>query len=280
MTVFPTTPTPLFVLAEDAQPGLGQRFAQRSADVVDASAVATRVHADGRASINMKPEAMLGFLTLGRLLNRFELAEEQAKKEGRNVDEVLRERIRGGFYARRVAFEQAMGGGRLFYYAAMNIGGLGAPYYGPYCIVLSYGPSASMPHEPLWVREDSLKGPWWTTNDVLDEPSLSEGIATPPDGHMLTALKLTDAGAPGLEAGWAERVCNRDEYVEALFTTAPATGDTMAVRASADHVADLERRVLDSFRGPTSIPEPDLRVYTQIRDMLDEHGIRFEEVTP
>jgi len=275
----PTTPTPLYVLAEDAQLGLGQRFAQRSADVVDTVAVAARVHADGRASVNRRPEALLGFLNAGRMLNQFEFAEQRAREQGRDVDDVLRQSL-GRFYTRRIAFEGAMGGGQRFYYAAMNIGGLGSPHYGPYCVVLRQGPSASQPHEPLWVREDSLKGPWWTTDDALDEPSLSQGVATPPQGHVLTALKLTDAGSPGPEPGWSERVCNHDEYVEALLTTAPVVGDTVAVRASASHVADLERRVLDALRGPTPLPEPDLLVYTQIRDKLDEHGIPFEEVTP
>lgn len=248
-------PTPLYKLAQDAQTGLGDRFARRAVAMADAAAVATRVHTDGRVSINRKPEAMLGFLELGRILNQFEFIEQLARDQGRPVDEMLRESLRG-FYDRRLAFEDAMGGGQRFYYAAMNIGGLGAPRYGPYCLVLSHGPSASPPQEPLWVQEDSLKGPWWTTNDELDEPCLSEGVAVPPEGHFLTALKLTDAGAPGPESGWAERVCNHDEYVEALFTTAPALGDALAVRASASHVADLERRVLDALRGPTPLLEP------------------------
>lgn len=279
VSTLPTTPTPLYVLAEDAQPGLGLRFAQRSVDVTDTAAVAARVHADGRASINRRPEALLSFLSSGRMLNQFEFAAQRAHEQGHPVDEVLRQSL-GRFYARRIAFEDAMGDGQRFYYAAMNIEGLGSTHYGEYCIVLRQGPSASRPHEPLWVREDSLKGPWWTTSDVLDEPSLSQCVATPPDGHVLTALKLTEAGSPGPESGWAERVCNHDEYVEALFTTAPAVGDTLVVRASAGHVADLERRVLDALRGPTPLPEPELLVYTQIRDKLDEHGIPFEEVTP
>jgi hypothetical protein len=60
------------VLAEDAQAGLGERFARRITEVTDTAALATRVQADGRASINRRPEAMLGFLELGRLLNQFE----------------------------------------------------------------------------------------------------------------------------------------------------------------------------------------------------------------
>lgn len=279
MSASPTTATPLYVLAEGAQSELGLRYAQRSVTVVDTVAVATRVHTDGRASVNRRPAALLGFLNDGRMLNQFEFAELRAHHEGRPVDEVLRESL-GRFYARRIAFEDAMGGGQRFYYAAMNIEGLGSPNYGPYCIVLRQGPAAVLPHEPIWVREDSLKGPWWTTSDALDEPCLSEGVATPPDGHVLTALKLTEAGSPGPDSGWADRVCNHDDYIEALFTTAPVIGDTAAVRASAGHVADLERRVLDALRGPTPLPEPDLLVYTQIRDKLDEHGIPFEEVTP
>lgn len=227
----------------------------------------------------MRPAALLGFLTDGRILNQFEFSALRAQQEGRAADELLRQNL-GSFYTRRIAFEDAMGGGLRFYYGALNIGGLGSPHYGPYCIILQQGPSTSQPHEPVWVQEDSLTGPWWTTSDVLDEPSLSKGVATPPDGHVLTTLKLTEAGSPGPESGWAERVCNHGEYVEAVFTTAPVIGDTMVVRASADHVADLERRVLDALRGPTPLPEPELLVYTQIRDKLDEHGIPFEEVTP
>lgn len=279
MTILPTTATPLFVLAEGAQPRLGVRFAQRSADVVDASAVAMRFHVDGRASVNRRPAALLSFLNDGRMLNQFEFAEQRAHQEGRLADEVLHDNL-GSYYARRIAFEEAMGGGQRFHYAAMNIGGLGSPRYGPYCIVLRQGPSAALPHEPLWVSEDSLKGPWWTTNDALDEPCLSEGVATPPEGHVLTALKLTEAGSPGPESGWAERVCNQDEYVEALFTTAPVIEDSVVVRASAVHVAGLEQLALDALRGPTPIVEPDFLVYTKIRAKLDEHGIPFEEVTP
>jgi hypothetical protein len=271
--------TPLYKLAQDAQVGLGDRFAVRATAMSDATVIATRVLADGRVSINRKPEAMLGFLELGRLLNQFEFVERLARDQGRPFDDVLREVLRS-FYDRRLVFEDAMGGGQRFYYAAMNIGGLGAPRYGPYCLVMRHGPSSSPLQEPIWVREDSLKGPWWTVNDELDEPCLSDGVAVPPEGHVLTALKLTEGGTPGPESGWAECVCNHDEYVEALFTTAPALGDALVVRASASHVADLERRVLDALRGPTPLLEPELLVYTQIRDKLDEHGIRFEEVTP
>lgn len=277
MSRSPTT-TPLQALAEDAQDGLLERFARRKAEVSNTEAVAQRVHSDGRASMNRKPDAMLGFLEDGRLFNQFEFAERRAREQSRPVDDVLREGL-GRYYDRRLAFEHAMGGGRRFYYAAMNIGGLGAPRYGPYCVVLRQGPAVAMPSEPLWVEEDSLKGPWWT-EDGLDEGCLSQSVALPSDGHVLAALKLTNAGVPGPESEWANRLCNHDEYMEALLTTAPRTEDVLAVRASASYVADLEQRALESLRGPTPLPEPSFRVYEQIRDKLDEHGIRWEEVTP
>lgn len=70
---------------------------------------------DGRVSVNMKPSALENFLESGCWLNMFEVAEIEARKTGRELEVVLREKL-GHWYEWRIEFERSAGEGVHFHY--------------------------------------------------------------------------------------------------------------------------------------------------------------------
>lgn len=267
--------TPLHDLAATNQPGLRGRFTAQAASLPDLAAVSAHIVTKGRISVNMRPQLLLSFLDTGVRLNIFERAAQLASSSLRPLEEVL-QGLLGKWYRRRVNFETALGGGHRFHYGALNTGGLGAPRYGALCAIFASSPA----HEPAWVEEDSLKGPWWESDDKLEPGRLGPSTALHEDVGALAALKLCAAGVPGHHDTWPECLCADDKYVESLTISAPELPMLVEVRVSEDYAEQLESAALASRRGPIPIDSLlDFDNYRRLRTGLEARLVPWVEVS-
>jgi hypothetical protein len=260
--------TPLLDLAERNHATLSARFSSAGSVV---HGVASPLES-GRVSVNMKHLRIRAFLSKGVDRNAKARARERAAATGRPADELLRESEKA-YYARRVAFEALADPGE-FSYGALNAGGLGAPYYGAFCVVFQAGPASCSAYAPIWLEQDSLQGPWWS-GDTLDTVRLTPATATPPAGHHLAALKLCPGGVAPADP--ARALCD-GTYVEAVSPRDPTLTDVMEVRFPEPEAAEIERRALAGVVSPDLTALPDFAGYAAIRDELERLGIPLVEV--
>lgn len=210
----------LFALARDNETPLSKRLDDRRAalEVLHAAQLdlfCQNVKERGGVSINMKPWKLLMFLESGRYLSAAEVASVRAAGSGRTPDEQFR-LDQGSYYARRVLFEGSFEQGELFLYGALNIGGAGAAEYGIFCAflddeVMRELPGAFLPDNSLelYVKAAGVL--------ALDESSLRQDVAAPAQRHCLAALKHEN-DLPSTEAPqWADMICCRERFVEAVF---------------------------------------------------------------
>lgn len=266
--------TPLHALAAQGWP----KLADRVANLVNAQPILEFVRREGHSAVNLKPGPLLNFLTTGRRLHVFAWAEEEAARTKRPMVDVLRGRLRR-FTDLRIQFEEQAGGGQHFYYGALNVGGMGAPGYGRYCVV-DRAPVDTVGPDTVWVAEDTLTGRRFRDSDgSLSWSQLADWISPHDRAAELAALKL--ATLPGDSRPLAQQICNDDDYIEALSIQPPQLDQVGEVRVEGSRQANLQDRALDALlSGSAPANDLDLHLHGQIRDRTRELGVSWVEVTP
>src|SRR5688500_14920946 len=124
----------LFQVARNNVESLSQRYEslrdtmREAASQLDRFVAAVRI--EGRLSVNRRSKDLLRFLALeGSLHSAYEWAAKLERRSGQPREELLRLWL-ADFYERRRAFDRFLEQGDRFRYGALNLGGLGAVYFG------------------------------------------------------------------------------------------------------------------------------------------------------
>lgn len=246
------------------------QFASRAEP--DLARLMDQIREHGRFSSNVKPRVLERLLDGEPWRHAFELAQAEAERTGVPVDDVLRGRVK--YFERRVVFEHRAGDGVRFYYGALNVGGMGAPRYGRYCVVL--GPCGCSDDDRAWVNADSLKGAWFTEgSDELDWDRLIQHVADNEHVHVLAGAKCFVPGeslADGLR-----RVCTNDDYLEGLQTRRPTLDEAAEIRSETDDEVH-QRALRASLDGASRDEELDLGLHARLRELADKRPLRWVSV--
>lgn len=145
------------------------------------------VQSEGRLAINMRSMVLLRFLAFeGGYLNVYEWAEDLERRSGQPREELLRLRLRD-YYERRMAFDRFLGNGERLRYGALNMGGMGAIYFGAYCLVFRETFAAGLA-ELAYLWADTLET-YLLPGCVVDEEGLQRDACPHSHRHFLAALK-------------------------------------------------------------------------------------------
>lgn len=186
------------------------------------------VRKDGRLGINMRPTVLLRFLALeGRYYNVYEWADDLVSRSGRPREELLRLRLKG-YFDRRTAFDRFLEQGERLRYGALNLGGLGAVHFGPYCLIFGHAFAEGLA-DLAYLWADSLET-YLSAGCVVDEARLRCDACPHSHRHVLAALKHGADAVNLAEGRWPALVCSRDGFIEAIFVGSPAPVDLQAVR--------------------------------------------------
>lgn len=269
----------LFLIAEQSGPDLDARYAKSFPDQAPSSAghrLCEAVAHRGRVSLNTRPENLRRILESGRFRNEYDLAEEEARRTGRDREQLRRERL-GRWYEPRTEFEARVGGGSRLLYGALNIGGLGAPRYGSFCVVTSRR-AARGESRLAFLQEDSLIG-FRSPDGTLDDASLRRGIATPCRAGRLAALKHEDALAGTRDAEWSSMMCADTCYIEAALSDAPTVQQIEEVRVSSAEMSRIQASAREVLGQRVSSSDAlDVHQLARIRQELAKLRISLTEV--
>jgi len=231
------SPTPLHQLAEDGRAELRERAERADPDL--ARQVRGAIAAGAKLTVNMKPSSLEPFLDGEPRMNMFEWADREADRLSRPATELLRERLKE-WYGPRIEFEQRCGAGRHFHYGALNVGGMGSPRFGRYCVVDGRAFAGTAP-DPIWVAEDSLRATRFRgPDDGLEWSALARWVATTECAADLAIAKFDDLGPSGQPIDL--RICSSDDYIEGLSLKPVVVSDVEEIRSDIDD--DLQRRAL------------------------------------
>src|SRR6185436_12279443 len=185
------------------------------------------VWSEGRLAINMRPTVLLRLLALGRYQNVYDWADELVGRTGQSREELLRLRLKG-YYDRRMAFDCFLEQGERLRYGALNLGGLGAVYFGDYCLVFGEAFAEGLADlSYLWA--DSLET-YLMPDCMVDELGLRRDACPHSHRHFLAALKHGAKAVTLAEHRWPALICSRAGFIEAIFVGSVAPADLQAVR--------------------------------------------------
>ncbi|KAA3604869.1 MAG: hypothetical protein DWQ01_19875 [Planctomycetota bacterium] len=271
------SPTPLHQRAEATRNRLSERAKKASqAHPELAEQLEARIPSKARVSVNMKPSALERFLDGEPRLNAFEWAEQESRRSGRSVSENLRQKL-GPWFHKRLEFEQKAGDGRHFHYGALNLGGMGAPQYGRYCVVDARNPESTQP-DPVWIGKDSLAENWF--REPFRKPGieliwekLQAWLAPWDQSANLALLKLSSEELPS-DKPLEWQICRNEDYIEAL-SLEPITLDCIEeIRSETDD--ELQARALNAELDEAGMAEKiDLERHEQIRSKAATLGIEW-----
>jgi len=183
----------------------------------------------GRISINARLWVLSTFLSGGEFHNMLKYCQELATLSAKPLDEILRHKL-GAYYEKRIKFDKHFTGASEWHYGALNIGGMGASNYGPFCIV--FGPELNTSKQTiLYLKEDSLNA-YSDDDGTVRIVELSEDISTDAAKHYLATLKLTRAIETSEPAEWAELLCSNNDYIEVVISTQITTSHIEELRVS------------------------------------------------
>jgi hypothetical protein len=201
-----------------------------------------KVKKDGRISINMRPRIAADFVRSDSYLNMYEAAQEAEELSNRSKDEILRERL-GGYYIRRTTFDASFNEGKSFKYGALNIGGIGAPRYGLFCVVLNNDFSKDNA-KIAYIKKDSLNH--YTSDDgVINEGLFLRDLAVESNRQNLAAIKHAGEIENRID-DWPEMFCCEKEYMEAIFIADLNTSNTSEVRITESDYKDFWNKCFNS----------------------------------
>jgi hypothetical protein len=232
------------------------------------------VSVGARVSVNMKPATLARFLDGEPRRNIFEVAAEESARTEQTLEEVLRGRLKE-WYARRVEFEARAGAGRHFHYGALNVGGMGAPRYGRLCVI-DKRPIGTDAPDPVWIAQDSLRGPWFEkAGQPLDWDALRSAVAPCELVSDLVVVKLETLGPSS--AALDARICNDEDYLEALSLSPLEVQHVEEIRSeSEDDLQERARRAL--LRDARLDEQLDLALQDRIRTKAAARGIPWRSI--
>lgn len=265
----------LFAFARDNDPEYPDRLDARLAGLQPAhrtqagafqSAVVTR----GTVSINMKPWKLSAFLRRGRYLSMQENASVEAGERGMSIDQVLQQQ--GVYLAPRLAFEGHFENGEQFLYGALNIGGIGSPYYGVFCTVLEPAVVHALPC--AFVPGDSVSL-YAMGKATVDETVVQKDAATTECRGILATIKHLDDLALKGDAAWPEMLCRDHCYVEAIFVGDINRESVREVRIAKAESKRMAKLILMEKRGDLSKQEEieSVHHFTKAMELLVHHGL-------
>jgi hypothetical protein len=226
-----------------------------------------RVRRDGRISVNMHQRVLSSFLSLQRHLNMHEWVASVSPFTSIPREEIFRQRL-GEFYEPRIAFDSCFEDGQSFRYGALNIGGLGAWFYGEYCILLREEVSG---RDVTYLRSDSLKA-YVLPGLRIDESAIRRDAAPHAHRHCLAVLKHAKEVPLIAEDQWAGMLCSNNELIEAIFTVELTLDQVESIRMPRPDFEARYRLAFESFRDKT-LSEQDRFIVTEFRTTL----IRLKE---
>jgi len=173
----------------------------------------------GRLSVNRSPSHLFNILQERIYLNVHRFAERESGRLGKSVEDILHEKLKDKWFAKRVAFDSHFEAGTAFLYASLNIGNAGALHYGDYCIV--WNEVLLRNYRTGYLAGDSLKRFVSETNEV-DEESLSVGCACHETKQYLAVHKHRDVVVSEDRKLWADCLYkdekeDKPDYIEAIF---------------------------------------------------------------
>lgn len=246
-----------------------ERLSKEEQDQIDRFSM--RVENDGRIAINMKLDALYGFLESGAYVNVYEYARKKAAEEGKSDEEKIKEHS-DKYHTKRMAFDGCFERSREFKYGALNIGGPGATRYKDFCAVLKHEISEKTP-ETAYLKYDSLNH-YVTYTGNVDLNSIKKEIAAHDHRHFLAALKHITEIPISPENDWPNILCSGDDYIEVIFIREISPGNLEKVRIQESVKKYYERLAID--------PDPDeqekAHIYQDITYTLKKNGISIEMV--
>lgn len=263
------SPTPLHDLARSARDALREQ----AEAIPHPPASADAIQAQARVSVNMKPSMLRRFLDGEPRRNAFEQAEVEAQRTGESVDTILRKH-QGDYFHLRRRFEARAGGTRHFHYGALNVGGMGAPRYGRFCVIDGRRPTQP-PFDPVWVAEDTLTGRRFRDRiGRLLWRKLAAWCAPSDAAGHLAIVKL--ASMSPTDGPLHDQICSDTDYIEALFLDPLDRQEVEEIRSESDDT--LQERSLTAIFDAAPLSETlDLDLHAKIRDKAAALGIRWKE---
>ncbi len=173
----------------------------------------------GRLSINRTPSHLFNILQERIYLNVHRFAERESVRLDKSVEDILHEKLKDKWFAKRVAFDSHFEAGTAFLYASLNIGNAGALHYGDYCII--WKRDLHNDYRTGYLEGDSLVRFVSNSNEV-DEESLSVGCACHDTKQYLAVHKHRAVALSADRSLWANCLCNdgkedKQDYIEAIF---------------------------------------------------------------
>lgn len=192
-------------------------FSEEEKPLADAFLEAIRL--EGRLSVNRTPSHLLSILEKAIYFNVHQFAERESVRLGASVEDILHEKLKDKWFAKRIAFDSHFEAGTAFLYASLNIGNAGALHYGDYCII--WKGDLHNDYRTGYLAGDSLKCFVSETNEV-DEESLSVGCACHDTKQYLAVHKHRAVALSADRSLWANCLCNdgnedKPDCIEAIF---------------------------------------------------------------
>jgi hypothetical protein len=178
---------------------------------------ASWVHAESLISINTKLYIVIDLINGGNYKSTYTWADEQSRLSGRNVEQVLRERL-GEYYEKRVMFDRAFEKGERFVYGALNAGGVALTSFDQYCVVLkhSFQSGAEKTGEIACLPGDSLKI-CFSDEGLFDQSAVESGVAPFSQRHRLAASERASEVSIVEKQEWPTLVVSPTRYFEVIF---------------------------------------------------------------
>jgi hypothetical protein len=272
----------LFQIANDNSPSLENRFSVLTSSAspegrISMERFAELVRREGRVTINMRPMALISFLSLGSHQNTYEWAQSRAEESGRPAEEIVRERL-GGFYERRTTFDRSFLNGEELRYGALNAGGVGTTVYGDYCTVLR-GELFEGAQIVAYLKSDSLKT-YMKPDGTINEDLLHEESASHSHRDLFAVLKHALELPSGHEERWPTLLCSDFDFIEAIFSAKLLPSGIEAVRLKMSQYKELFEFGFENFRVKLTDERRTLvEAFVLIKKILRKKGIPLEVTT-
>lgn len=119
----------------------------------------------------------------------------------------------GCYYKSRTVFDQTFKDGENFIYGALNIGGMGLPEYGRFCVVLQRKQIEAY-SSVAFIKNESID---YVENNGVNFQKLSQDIANREYVPLLALLKHeSDINAKLPVEEWPFRLCCAERFIEAI----------------------------------------------------------------
>jgi len=238
-------------------------------------------------SVNMSDCPLVKWLDTGHYINIYELKDSEANElidiggldsseKEHAVERSLKKRLKQ-FYEARKTFDTAFFNGKKFKYTALNIGGIGASRYGPYCIIVERAKTECY-STLAFIKEDSAIN--YVENQQVMLDRLSHDIS---DKNCITLLAVikhkTDIETNPIEK-WPVIICNNNDYIEAITTDDILSDHIKCVQITRTFYNSIFNSLKRQFSGQRVSKEKLYRMsfFKHIMSELKKRGIEWEVV--